>query len=75
MFLAMWLAYAFLFKYSSLSALLASAVTPIIAYAIDRNDLVWPTIALAVIIWITHRANIQRLFSGTESKINLSSKT
>lgn len=74
MFLAMWLAYAFLFKYSSLSALLASAITPVIAYAIDRNDLLWPTIALAVIIWITHRANIQRLLGGTESKINLSSK-
>ncbi|MDE2446570.1 MAG: glycerol-3-phosphate acyltransferase, partial [Alphaproteobacteria bacterium] len=74
MFIGVWLAFAFLFKYSSASALLASAITPVIAYAIGRNDLLWPTIALALIIGITHRANIQRLLAGTESKINLSGK-
>ena len=72
-FLGVWLAFAFLFRISSLSALIASATTPLWAYFFNRHDLILPTAAIAVIIWIMHRANIQRLLAGTESKINLKS--
>jgi acyl phosphate:glycerol-3-phosphate acyltransferase len=72
MFVVMWIAYAYLFKYSSLSALLSCAITPVIAYILQRYELIAPTVMLAVIIWITHRANIKRLLAGEESKINLS---
>ncbi|MBL8906554.1 MAG: glycerol-3-phosphate 1-O-acyltransferase PlsY [Rhizobiales bacterium] len=70
-FLAVWLIVAFLFRTSSVSALAASALTPLWAYLLGRPDLVIPTILLAVIVWLTHRANIARLIAGTEPKIDL----
>ncbi len=72
-FLGVWLALAFVFRISSLSALIASAATPLWAYLLGRNDLILPTAAIAAIIWIMHRVNIQRLLAGTESKIYLKS--
>jgi acyl phosphate:glycerol-3-phosphate acyltransferase len=74
-FLSVWLVLAFAFKFSSLSALVSSALQPLWAWLLYRSDLVIPLALLAVIVWVTHRANISRLLSGTESKINLSSKT
>jgi acyl phosphate:glycerol-3-phosphate acyltransferase len=73
-FLATWLALAFIFRISSLSALIAAALTPLWSYLLGRSDLVYPTLAIAAVIWIMHRANIQRLLSGTESKINFKSQ-
>ncbi|MFO0992994.1 MAG: glycerol-3-phosphate 1-O-acyltransferase PlsY [Hyphomicrobiales bacterium] len=73
-FLAVWLIVAFLFKTSSISALTASALTPLWAYLLGRSDLVIPLIILAVIVWLTHRANIARLLAGTEPKIDLGRK-
>ena len=73
-FIGLWLAIAFAFKYSSAAALASSALLPLWAMALMRYELVFPVFLLAAIIWITHRANISRLFDGTESKINLSSK-
>ena len=68
-FAAVWLAMAFLFRYSSLSALVASVVTPVVAYFAAGSQ---PAILLGfltVLIFWSHRANIQRLRSGTESRI------
>jgi acyl phosphate:glycerol-3-phosphate acyltransferase len=73
-FLGLWLAIAFAFKYSSLAALAASFILPFIAIFLGRNELAFPIAALVTIIWVMHRANVKRLLSGTESKINLSSK-
>jgi glycerol-3-phosphate acyltransferase PlsY len=73
-FLVLWLAMALLFKMSSLSALIASAAMPIVAWALGRVDLALPVLALAAIVWIMHRANISRLLAGTESKIDLAKK-
>jgi len=73
-FLALWLAIALLFKMSSLSALIASAAMPVVAWALGRADLALPVLALAAIVWIMHRANISRLLAGTESKIDLAKK-
>lgn len=73
-FLAIWLIVAFLFRTSSVSALTASALTPLWAYLLGRSDLVIPLIILAVIVWLTHRANIGRLIAGNEPKIDLGRK-
>ena len=73
-FLAVWLAIAFAFKFSSLSALISAALLPIWAWGLGRAELALPLGLLAIIVWIMHRANISRLLNGTESKISLSSK-
>lgn len=73
-FLAVWLIVAFLFRTSSLSALTASALSPLWAYLLGRSDLVIPLLVLAAITWIAHRANIARLIAGTEPKIDLGRK-
>ena len=73
-FLAVWLAIAFAFKFSSLSALISAALLPIWAWGLGRVELALPLGLFAIIVWIMHRANIGRLLNGTESKISLSSK-
>jgi acyl phosphate:glycerol-3-phosphate acyltransferase len=73
-FIVVWLAVAFIFRTSSISALTASALSPLWAYLIGRGDLVIPLILLATIVWLTHRANIARILNGTEPKIDLGRK-
>jgi glycerol-3-phosphate acyltransferase PlsY len=71
LFLAVWLAMAFLFRRSSLAALTASLLTPLWTLLFDHRDLLLPTIVMGVAIWLTHRANIARLLRGEEPKITL----
>jgi acyl phosphate:glycerol-3-phosphate acyltransferase len=73
-FLAVWLAFAFAFKFSSLAALASSMLLPIWALLLGHLELALPLTVLAVVVWITHRANISRLMNKTETKISLSSK-
>lgn len=73
-FLAVWLVFASAFKFSSLAALASSMLLPIWALLLGHLELALPLTVLAVVIWITHRANISRLINKTESKISLSSK-
>ena len=68
-FAVVWLAVAFLTRYSSASALAASAATPLILAALGRREAAVLFALLAALLWIKHRANIQRLMAGTESKI------
>lgn len=70
-FLAVWLVMAFAFRFSSLSALTASALSPLWAWLLGKPTLVLPLFALAILIWIMHRANIARLAKGEEAKIKL----
>jgi acyl phosphate:glycerol-3-phosphate acyltransferase len=73
-FIAIWLALAFLFRFSSLAALVASLLTPFWVFAFDRMEFFWPTVAIAIAIWIMHRENISRLMKNKESKIDLKKK-
>ncbi len=73
-FLAVWLAMAFVFRFSSLSALTASALSPLWAWLLGKPTLILPLGLLAVLIWVMHRANIARLLKGEEAKIKLGSK-
>ncbi|AUX75944.1 MULTISPECIES: glycerol-3-phosphate 1-O-acyltransferase PlsY [Sinorhizobium] len=68
-FAAIWLVSAKITRYSSLSALVATAIMPIALYATGYGKIALLFALMTVITWIKHRANIQRLLSGTESRI------
>ena len=68
----LWLAIAAATRYSSLAALLASAVTPVILWWTGESGRAELFLVLAILLWIKHRANITRLLNGTESKIGKS---
>src|SRR5262245_12419936 len=70
-FLAVWLVMAFLFRISSLSALTASALSPLWAWLLGVPSFVLPLTLIGVLIWIMHRTNIVRLIKGEEAKIKL----
>jgi glycerol-3-phosphate acyltransferase PlsY len=72
-FLAVWLAMAFLFRISSLSALTASALSPFWAWLLGKPTFVLALIIIGIFIWIMHRENIARLVKGEEAKIKLGS--
>jgi acyl phosphate:glycerol-3-phosphate acyltransferase len=67
-FCAVWLAGFFLTRISSVGALTAVLAAAIGAYVLKLPMGFWPFIALAALVWIMHRANIQRLFRGEEPK-------
>ena len=69
-FAAIWLSLAYLFRYSSLSALVASLLTPLLLWfwvGMPKAALVMA--GLTVLLWIMHRENIARLLAGREGKI------
>jgi glycerol-3-phosphate acyltransferase PlsY len=70
-----WLLTALIFRMSSLAALVATAITPILAYWLHPTANGWTiTGALAVLIYWRHRANIARILSGTEPRIGQKKK-
>jgi len=68
-FCVIWLATAFTSRYSSLSALVASAVTPISLWWFGHLPLALLFLVLTALLWWKHRPNIERLMAGTESRI------
>ncbi|KSV69771.1 glycerol-3-phosphate acyltransferase [Sinorhizobium sp. GL2] len=68
-FAVIWLGMAKISRYSSLSALVATAIIPVLLYAAGNEKVALLFTAMTVITWVKHRANIQRLLAGTESKI------
>lgn len=69
-FAAIWLSIAYLTKYSSLSALIASLLTPLLLWFWVRDAQAAGLMAiLALLLWFMHRENIARLLSGREGKI------
>ncbi|MBN7805413.1 glycerol-3-phosphate 1-O-acyltransferase PlsY [Agrobacterium rosae] len=68
-FAAVWIATAFLTKYSSLSALVAMLVIPVALWILGPEKTALLVTLLSVISWYMHRENIKRLLAGTESKI------
>jgi len=56
--------------YVSLGSMLGAVALPIGLYVLhpDRRELVLPSVALAALIVLLHRANIRRLLSGTENR-------
>jgi glycerol-3-phosphate acyltransferase PlsY len=74
-----WLAVAFLFRYSSLAALVAIALAPFYAWGLARQSvggsyLATPQVAelalfIALLVIVRHHSNIRRLLKGEEPKI------
>jgi glycerol-3-phosphate acyltransferase PlsY len=69
MFCVMWLATAFTSRYSSLSALVASFVTPIFLWWFGHAALASLFVVLTMLLFYMHRENIKRLQAGTEGRI------
>jgi len=69
LFIGTWIAMALLFRISSLSALMAAALAP--AYTMVFGDLTKAAFALilTIILFLTHHANIFRLWHGEEPRI------
>ena len=67
--IATWLAMAFLFKYSSLSALTGMALAPAYMMAFGELTAAIFSLLLTIVIFITHHDNIYRLCHGTEPRI------
>lgn len=76
-----WLLVAYTTRYSSLAAIITALVLPVL-YLLGAPQL-WPAsqaqglalVIIAIALLIKHKANIQRLMLGTESKIGQSSRT
>jgi len=76
-FCLIWLLSAFLFRYSSLAALIASAFVPFVPFAaasltpgVLQIALIAGTLSVfSIIIFATHHENIARLIKGKESRI------
>ncbi len=65
-----WLLTALITRYSSLSALIAVASTPVIAHFLYHDpNLTGLCGIIATLVWLKHKANIQRLVKGEEPKI------
>ncbi len=65
-----WAVVAALFRYSSLAALIALALAPLYAELLVQDHWVaLAFLALAILGWIRHRANLARLKRGEEPKI------
>ncbi len=70
---ATWLATAFMTRYSSLSALMAAAASPLVLFAMGKPAFALAGLFMTGLILIRHRANIARLLAGEEPKIGQSS--
>lgn len=73
-FAVLWLAVAYLTRYSSLAALVASALLPVGHLALDWRGgqitaMSLAFLAMAALLWWKHRPNIERLLAGTEGRI------
>ncbi|MDH5748818.1 MAG: glycerol-3-phosphate 1-O-acyltransferase PlsY [Rhodospirillales bacterium] len=64
-----WLVIAVIFRYSSLSALVALAAAPVYAYVLDGPNQAALAAALGILSFIRHHENIRRLIRGEETKI------
>jgi glycerol-3-phosphate acyltransferase PlsY len=68
---ATWLIVAFVFRYSSLAALVALALAPVFSWLLVGRELAVVALFIAAMVWIRHHQNIRRLLAGEETKIQL----
>ena len=70
LFAAIWIGVAKLSRYSSLSALVASVVAPLVLWlGFGESRMAAVMALLSVLLWVMHRENIARLLAGREGKI------
>jgi acyl phosphate:glycerol-3-phosphate acyltransferase len=68
-FAVVWLAMAKISRYSSLSALVATLVVPVVEWFFGDHRISVLLAVMTVITWIRHHENIKRLLAGTEGRI------
>jgi glycerol-3-phosphate acyltransferase PlsY len=66
---ATWLLVAAIARISSLSALVAFALSPLYALAFADRGIVAAAVAIAALVYLRHAGNIRRLLAGTEPRI------
>ena len=66
-----WLLVAIVYKKSSLSALIATILTPLWLWFFDKPHFILPSIIMTLLIFIKHIDNIRRLFKGIEPNIKI----
>ncbi len=66
---AAWLLGAAAVRISSAAGLFAFAVAPVAAYALGEGSVALLAVAIALLVFARHAANIRRLLSGTEPRI------
>ncbi len=69
LFCATWAVVALIFRMSSLSALVASLLSPVYFVWVDQWQMVELSVVLVILVFFAHRANIARLLAGTEPRI------
>lgn len=69
-FVVIWLSVFSATKYSSLSAVIAALVAPVIAAMLGNQPVALLLFILALFLIFKHKENIRRLLNGTESKIS-----
>ena len=72
--LATWLGVALIFRISSLAALVTAAATPVYFAVFSERLYALAALALAVLIFLSHRANIARLLKSEEPRIGQKAK-
>ena len=69
-FMLVWIMIAATFRYSSLSALVATALSPVLVFiSVPSYAYLAATLLMAGFIFWRHQANIRKLLTGTERKI------
>lgn len=68
-FAAIWLAVAYITRYSSLAALIAAAASPLALAALQNWLAVGLFTMLTILVFLRHHQNIERLLKGEESRI------
>ena len=72
-FVATWLLVALIFRYSSLAALTAAALSPVYAWLVlEALPYLLSLAVMVIMLFWRHQTNIRKLINGTESKIGKS---
>ena len=74
-----WLVVAFVFRLSSLAALTAVALSPLLVWWLDQSEAgklshIWLAAFMAALIFVRHHENIRRLLNGDEPRIGALAK-
>lgn len=69
-FSAVWAISLLIWNYAGLSSLLAIITVPVSFYFLNLSDMLfWTSLGLVVLIFFTHRSNIERIIQGGENTI------
>jgi glycerol-3-phosphate acyltransferase PlsY len=72
---AIWLGAALIWRISSLAALIAIALSPLLFVLFHKDAYAALTLLLSVLIYVMHRENILRLLKGEEPRIGATKKS